>query len=567
MSEEPVVDAAPAEELPLPPGLPGAPSWLTIFAGFSFVATLMVLAGILAVRFAEGRPANLVEPSERLSALVERTLIDHYVPSAGLEISAATETSGNGDQWRHYVFDAVLPNRLDPDGVAQLVRDDLERSQLTVQREGPASLSVWLSNYQIASVNLRPAPASQAGKLDLRVATSRLAEQVAGALVALGAPESSIYRSAPVTAEDNEARWYRTTVEARLPDGLTQDNLYAALEEQIAFGDATLRLGVLRGDTLPLEVRYRDRPCVDLMCSLTPGLEVPEDVPTPRNAVPLDELVTRALAGQAETAAIKPIPAEGEAPPIIRYTEGEADGEVGPLSLAPVPPKPRSALDPVEDPVIAIILDDGGYGGNITERILDLDSALTLSILPNTPYGAETADLAADAGFEVMLHMPMESHSTSIDPFPGQIEVAMSSKEIVELTERALEDVPGAVGANNHTGSKFTSDPMRMEKFLELLRDEDLFFVDSMTRASSVGHVVAEEMGIPFGKRDVFLDDDPDPDQIRKQFAELVRVAKRRGFAIGIGHFRDGTVTVLEEELPKLKDAGVRLVPVSEVLQ
>jgi polysaccharide deacetylase 2 family uncharacterized protein YibQ len=66
--------------------------------------------------------------------------------------------------------------------------------------------------------------------------------------------------------------------------------------------------------------------------------------------------------------------------------------------------------------------------------------------------------------------------------------------------------------------------------------------------------------------RDVFLDNSSEPEEIRKQIRELVRIAKTKGAAIGIGHFRRNTVTVLQEELPKLEAQGIELVPASEIV-
>jgi hypothetical protein len=246
--------------------------------------------------------------------------------------------------------------------------------------------------------------------------------------------------------------------------------------------------------------------------------------------------------------------------------------DMGPPQLARIDPAAlREALNRThrtgEDLAqVAIVVDDGGYGGQATETILALDPALTLSILPHTPKAAETAARAAEAGFEILLHLPMESHSASVS-FPGMLKTGMETGKLRALWAAAFASVPGAAGVNNHTGSKFTSSASAMQSLMPFLKEEGMFFVDSLTTARSACQAAAASAGVPFGVRDVFLDNRADPEYIRGQLAALVHLARTRGHAIGICHFRPVTAHVLAEELPGLAAAGVELTHVSELVQ
>ena len=68
-------------------------------------------------------------------------------------------------------------------------------------------------------------------------------------------------------------------------------------------------------------------------------------------------------------------------------------------------------------------------------------------------------------------------------------------------------------------------------------------------------------------KRDVFLDPDPSPEAIEREFERLKSLARKRGRALAIGHPYPTTLDVLERELPKLADEGFELVRVSELLR
>jgi len=260
-----------------------------------------------------------------------------------------------------------------------------------------------------------------------------------------------------------------------------------------------------------------------------------------------------------------PSPTLPDAPAMLERDSGEGDGRMEVASL-PEPPGPRSKRD-VSNPKVALVLDDGGYGGEVTERVLKLDNRVTLAILPNTPDGAETATRATGLGFEVILHMPMQTASATVKPFPGQLNTDMGREQIAQLTTDALGQIPGITGVNNHTGSMFTANADSMEMFLENIQNKKLYFLDSVTGPDSKAQKVAREMGIPTGRRDVFLDDIAEAGEIRRQWAEMVRIARKTGAAVAIGHFRPLTLDVIEKELPKLEASGITLVPASELME
>jgi polysaccharide deacetylase 2 family uncharacterized protein YibQ len=72
---------------------------------------------------------------------------------------------------------------------------------------------------------------------------------------------------------------------------------------------------------------------------------------------------------------------------------------------------------------------------------------------------------------------------------------------------------------------------------------------------------------VPNTRRNVFLDNVPTRSAVRVQLQKLIAIAKREGTALGIGHPYPGTVAVLAEELGRLEQQGVRLLPVSRLIE
>lgn len=216
---------------------------------------------------------------------------------------------------------------------------------------------------------------------------------------------------------------------------------------------------------------------------------------------------------------------------------------------------------------ISIIIDDLGDQWRSGMRAINLPGQITYAILPHTPYSVKLAHKANDAGREVMLHFPMASNRR-LRPGPGAVDVSMNQVNFRAQARNNLAAIPFVRGVNNHMGSQVTPSLKHMTWLMEdLAQRGDLFFVDSMTIGSSVAGFSAREKGIPSIRRDVFLDHHRDVVKIRKQFRRLLNLAKRRGYAVAIGHPYPETLAMLEAELPSLAAQGIELVAVSTLIQ
>ena len=221
----------------------------------------------------------------------------------------------------------------------------------------------------------------------------------------------------------------------------------------------------------------------------------------------------------------------------------------------------------VPGPKLAIILDDLGNDTEAAEAVFALHYPLTISVLPYHAHSTEIAEEAQRRGLEVMLHLPMRAIANET-PEAHQLEPGMSGDVVARELKGMLESVPAADGVNNHEGSLATTDAKLMGELMPLLKQRDLFFVDSRTTAATVAFDEAERAGIRSGFRNVpFLDDVQDVAAIRKELELAIRGAKEKGAAIAIGHPHPETLRALKEELPRAEAEGVRLVLVSELVK
>lgn len=216
-------------------------------------------------------------------------------------------------------------------------------------------------------------------------------------------------------------------------------------------------------------------------------------------------------------------------------------------------------------PRIAIIIDDLGYSRQHGQAIVDLPAAVTCAVIPFSPHGQRLARQASQKGKEVIIHMPMAAHQQArLDR--GGLTTDMSESQLLGQVRKALQQFPEARGMNNHMGSALTEQNQSMGWLMEELKTHQLFFVDSRTSGRSVAQAQAMKAGLANAGRDIFLDNERNLVKINQQFNKLIKLARQRGHAIAIGHPYPETVHYLQQVLPLMKQAGIRVVPVSELL-
>jgi uncharacterized protein len=231
------------------------------------------------------------------------------------------------------------------------------------------------------------------------------------------------------------------------------------------------------------------------------------------------------------------------------------------------PKRPPANKAPKTRPEVAIIIDDLGYDRAMANKFIEMNTVLTISVLPDSPFLKSIVAAANQKGYEILLHLPMEPDEyPRIQPGPGALLMEMSPDELIAQLYHDLGQVPHLIGVNNHMGSRMTKDPPKLRQVFSVLKKEGLFFIDSRTTAETQCEPSARLLQVPFAERDVFIDHSTDPEFIRRQIKRLINRAKRQGYAIGIGHPHLITFQILQEALPEL-EKEVDLVPVSRVVK
>ncbi len=215
----------------------------------------------------------------------------------------------------------------------------------------------------------------------------------------------------------------------------------------------------------------------------------------------------------------------------------------------------KAAVKSGSKPRLVIIIDDVAYRHQ-ADAIRSVNLKLTPSFFPSTSAHPETPILARRFSF-YMIHLPMQALGGFKGAEIGTLTINDDYEKIAKKLQSIKRDFPNLKYINNHTGSRFTSDATAMDRLMRAMRDENLIFVDSKTTSPTKVYGAAKKYSMPYIARDVFLDHDGSKAAVRKQLKYAVELAKKRSYAIAIGHPHKNTLEVLRESAKLLQEVEV----------
>jgi uncharacterized protein len=220
----------------------------------------------------------------------------------------------------------------------------------------------------------------------------------------------------------------------------------------------------------------------------------------------------------------------------------------------------------VVPPTIAIVVDDVGESTTGLDQWLAIDAPLTFSVKPRCEYSQQLAGQLRQAGYRIMLHVPVENQQPHAYAGEGQITTTMDHNTVFSTLDDDLATVPGAEGIDNHEGEKGCGDLQLMTWQCEWAKSNGLFVVDSRNYGHSVLTPAAISLGLERRYKQVSLDDRNDPAGTRSAILQLADLARQDGVVIGICNFpHSNTPGVMAEMIPELQADGIHFAFVEDI--
>ena len=211
-------------------------------------------------------------------------------------------------------------------------------------------------------------------------------------------------------------------------------------------------------------------------------------------------------------------------------------------------------------PLLAIIIDDVTNLSQI-RKIKNIGYTINMSFLPPTKGHKNSAKITNKLD-NYMIHLPLQASSSRYEE-----ESTLHITDDTETIDRRIASLqklyPKAKFINNHTGSKFTSNQQAMDKLFRVLKKYNYIFLDSRTTAASVASISAKKYGLRMLSRNIFLDNNKNKKYIQNQLKKAIKIAKKNGSAVAIGHPYDITFATLKKSKYLLK--GIDLVYINRL--
>jgi polysaccharide deacetylase 2 family uncharacterized protein YibQ len=195
-----------------------------------------------------------------------------------------------------------------------------------------------------------------------------------------------------------------------------------------------------------------------------------------------------------------------------------------------------------------------------------LPGGVTLAV---SPYARDLDPLLASvraSGHEYLLSVPMEPRGFGLnDPGDQALMTALPPEENARRLDRVLSRVAGYVGVTGALGrlrgERFAAEAVLIDPVLRAVAGRGLLYVDPRPDAPPLPAVWSRHV-------DVLVDDTGTDSEIDAQLAELSRIARERGSALGLaGAVRPVTVERIAAWTRQLAAQGIELAPVSALVE
>lgn len=225
-------------------------------------------------------------------------------------------------------------------------------------------------------------------------------------------------------------------------------------------------------------------------------------------------------------------------------------------------------------PMVALLVDGVGQSEDLTkDAIAALPGQVSLAVSPYVADPDAIMEAARQHQHELLLSLPMQGDTAKAgdngknaptdSEGPKALGVLLSAQQNMDNLNWSLSHLAGYVGVTNafdgQNGGGFPNSS-GFKSILAALDQRGLLYLN----ATPDTHL---DSGNALGTADVSINTDEDIVNIDIQLLKLQQLARQNGRAIGVlGPLRPVALACLRAWLPHLKDVGITLVPVSQLI-
>ncbi|ABP65984.1 protein of unknown function DUF610, YibQ [Caldicellulosiruptor saccharolyticus DSM 8903] len=234
-------------------------------------------------------------------------------------------------------------------------------------------------------------------------------------------------------------------------------------------------------------------------------------------------------------------------------------------------PKPQAVETSAQSQAyVALIFEDAGMDEQEIQKLLEINLPFDVAIIPFLPFSNKIALMCSKNNKEVLMHLSMEPEDqNTVWLTPRSIMNNTPDDEVEKVFKDAMLNLPHSKGFSIHLGTLVCTNEKIVSHLVNLAKANNMIIVDSTSSPRSLFPKIGKQKGIDVIPHDVILDSKNELKPIQDKFKLLFNKAKKKGFAVGIGHLgQEGGLTTIEAFKEVLKDAqreNIKFVFVSDI--
>jgi polysaccharide deacetylase 2 family uncharacterized protein YibQ len=217
---------------------------------------------------------------------------------------------------------------------------------------------------------------------------------------------------------------------------------------------------------------------------------------------------------------------------------------------------------------MAILIEEFDFEADQTTiGILSFPEPLTVSLVASARKAAWTAKAAEEYSKEIVIHLPLEPAVRIETPYrDAMILVHYPEETIREMIEKTVLVIPRFAGFGNLYGSRACEDSRVMTILMSEIARRRGYFIETRTARNSVAEAIARRHGVPYARIASRIDPDLGKREIEEQLKHLGFVAQKTGSVVVSAPASERLIGALSAAVPFLRQNGVRLTPISAVV-
>jgi polysaccharide deacetylase 2 family uncharacterized protein YibQ len=218
---------------------------------------------------------------------------------------------------------------------------------------------------------------------------------------------------------------------------------------------------------------------------------------------------------------------------------------------------------------MAILIEDFGFEADqSTAEYLSFPEPLTVALVPAQKLAQWTARIADEYKKEIVLLLPMEAMPPQFDKYKkSMVMLHHNEAEIRGLIAQAAAAVPNFSGVCNFYGSRVMEDSRAMEIILSEVNRRKGYFVYTNISRKPAAPQLAKSMKVPSYPVQRSIDANLTAEQVRERMTQYSMEAQKTGKILIKAQPSPTFIKVLKEETETLRNNGIRLVYVSELIK